>query len=54
MIKRLICAVLVLALAGSLWYVASINYDPEFAETGEDKPVSEEGDASGAPAASAW
>ena len=50
MIKRLICAVLVLALALSLWYVASINYDPEFAETGEDKPVSEEGDdpASGA------
>ena len=49
MIKRLICAILVLALAGSLWYIASINYDPQFAETAEDKKVSEE-DASNVPA----
>ena len=38
MFKRLVCAALILALAGSLWYVASVTYDPEFAETGEDAP----------------
>nr|MCR5831948.1 hypothetical protein [Lachnospiraceae bacterium] len=50
MLKRLICAILVLAMAGSLWYVASINYDSQFAETAEDTKVSEEGqEAEGAP-----
>ena len=50
MLKRLICAILVLAMAGSLWYVASINYDSQFAETAEDTKESEEGqEAEGAP-----
>ena len=40
MIKRLICAVLVVALAASLWYVASVTYDTEFAITAEDQPES--------------
>lgn len=33
MIKRFICAALVLALAGSLWYVAATTYDTKYAET---------------------
>ena len=33
MFRRLVCAALVFALAGSLWYVASVTYDTEFAET---------------------
>ena len=36
MFRRLVCAALVLALAASLWYVAGITYDEEFAETGQD------------------
>ena len=36
MIRRLVCAVLVLALAGTIWHVASAAYDPDFAESAED------------------
>ena len=42
MFKRLVCAALILALAGSLWYVASVTYDPEFAETAADAAPAEE------------
>ncbi len=43
MFKRLICAILVLALGGSLWYVANITYDTQFAETAEDAVQTGEG-----------
>ena len=32
MVKRWICAILVIALAGSLWYVASSTDDPEYSD----------------------
>ena len=36
MIKRLLCAVLVLALTGSLWYVAKTVDDPEYSKEAEE------------------
>ncbi len=51
MFKRLVCAVLVLALAGSLWYVANTTYDSQFALTAEDAApapdAAEEGEETG-------
>ena len=46
MFRRLVCAALVFALAGGLWYVASFTYDTEFAETlaGEDVAEVPEGE----------
>ena len=45
MIKRFICAVLVLALAGSLWLVAYSSDDPMYSNNVDDKTVSAEGEA---------
>ncbi len=52
MFKRLVCAVMVAALACSLWYVAATTYDPEFAETAEDAKdavIAEDGTKAGEP-----
>ena len=45
MIKRFICAVLVLALAGSLWLVAYSSDDPMYSNNVDDKTISAEGEA---------
>ena len=52
MFRRWIAAILVIALAGSIWYVAGTTDDPEYADVAEDTPqvVSEEGDAGDVPA----